>query len=222
MSSGEGKVQDLDAIMAEIESAEVPKEDPETDEQPITSMAKRTTADDLDDRREFVWSLRQRGKTYREISETLVARGYERGTSIATVKSDIDYVRRKKREKIEFHDREDYLAGHTSIYDDVRKEAWRVYNRGDNDQRIKALNLIRQTTNDERKALQDTGVVRKENMVQETVQIGLVAKWDDSDVGQAASALIASQLNLHLAAPTADIDDAEIVEDDDDSEEEDA
>ena len=104
------------------------------------------------------------------------------------------------------------------MYTDIINEAWAVYRRGDNDQKVKALNLIRQATNDQRKALQDTGVVRKENQVQEIVQIGIVEKWSDHDISQAAAALIGSQINLHLAAPTLDIEDAEIVEDDDEIE----
>jgi hypothetical protein len=214
--SNDPDIPDLDLIMDEIEAnTDQPQPTPPSED---VAIEKRTT-DDIDDRRQLVWDLRQRGKSYRDISAILIDKGYERGTSISTVKSDIDHMRRKGREQIEFHDREDYLASHVSVFRDIRTAAWSVHDRGDFDQKIKALNLIRQTTNDERKALQDTGVVRKENQVQESVQIGLVAKWDDSDVGVAAGALIASTLNLHLAPSTLDIEDAEIIEEEEENDE---
>lgn len=205
---------DLDVIMDEIEASTEPKpkEAPPEEESAEDKAIVKRTADDLDDRRQKAWALRQRGKTYREIGTALEV-------SIGTVKRDLDIARRQQRESIEFHDREDYLAGINAQYDDIRREAWNVFNGADKETKLKALNLIRQTTDAQRKALQDTGVVRKENQVQETVQIGLVANWEDDEVGQAAAALIGARLNLHMGEPTPDIVDAEIVDEEDTDEE---
>lgn len=197
---------DLDNIVDEIKFVEEAKEPPEPVEESKETAIVRTTADDLDDRRELIWNMRQRGSTYREIAA-------EVDVSIATVKRDLDIARRKHREKIEFHDREDYIAATAAQYDDIIREAWKVADGADKETKLKALTTIRQTLDAKRKALQDTGVVRKENQVQETVQIGLVAHLDESNVLSAASALLASQLNLHLGEPTLDIEEAEIVED---------
>jgi hypothetical protein len=201
----EDESPDLDVIMDAIEAKT--SDDTEPEEAMVA-----VPMDDIDERRKVTWELRQRGKTYREIAAVTQV-------SISTVKTDLDHGRRVQREQIEFHDREDYLAGINAQYDDIRREAWNVFNGADKDTKLKALNLIRQTTDAQRKALQDTGVVRKENQVQETVQVNLVSRFSDDEMGVAAAALISTGLNQHLGAPTPDIDDAEIVEDEDEDEE---
>ena len=207
---------DLDLIMDEIEAAsnQDEKEVPSPTEEEASLVKK--TGDDIDDRRKRAWALRQRGKTYREI-------GAELDVSVATVKRDLDIARRTEREAIEFHDREDYLASLMAQYEDVKREAWNIIDGADKETRLKALTTIRQTLDAQRKALQDTGVVKKENQVQEIVHMGLVAKWDEQDVGRAAAALVASQLNLHLEAPSLDeegVEYAEVIEEETNGEEE--
>lgn len=212
MSRGDDPT-DLDLIVEEISATQKKQEEEESEPGPEEALT-RNTADEIADRREQTWALRQRGLTYREIMVIT-------DVSIATVKRDLDIYRRNQREKIEYYDREDYISVTVSQYDDILREAWRVCDGADKEVKLKALTTIRQILDSKRKALQDTGVVRKENQVQEIVQIGLVANFTELDVGKAAAALLASQLNLHMGQPTLDVESTAEVEQYDDAELED-
>lgn len=201
---------DLDDIADEIKAA-IEDETPAIEVVEGEPPKEKRTADDLADRRAKSFALHKRGRTYRQIGEELEV-------SIGTVKRDIDHSKKKMREDVATYDREDHIATDITIYNDIIAECWNVHTGADKETKLKALTLIKQTTQAREKSLQNNGVVRKEMQVQETVQISLVSKYDDGDLGKAAAALLAQGLNLHLAAPTPDIDeddieDAEIVED---------
>lgn len=205
--SNDPDTPDLDLIAAEIKATteDQPKEE-EEEPKGDTTIVKRS-ADDIADRRAKAWALRQRGKTYRQIGEELEV-------SIGTVKRDLDISKAQHREAVSTYDREDHIATNLTQYDDLIREAWSVHTGADKETKLKALTLIKQTMQAKEKSLQANGVVRKEAQVQETVQISLVSRFDDASVGNMAAALLGSQMNLSLSPPTPDvIDDAELVED---------
>ena len=192
---------DLDLIVDEIE-ASIPEE-PVAEEAPEESTAiVKMTADDRADRRAKAWSLHQRQKTYRQIGDEL-------GVSIGTVKRDLEYARKDSRLRVELYDREDHVSNALAQYDDIIHEAWAVHTGADKETKLKALTLIRQTMQAKEKSLQNNGTLKKDVQVSETVQVSLVSKFDDEGIGQIAQALLGSRLNLHLAAPTLDIEEEE-------------
>lgn len=207
MSNEPEEPKTLDLIVDEIEVASSDKpEEVEAPKEESKAIVK-LTGDDLADRRDKAFALRKRGKTYRQIGDEL-------DVSIGTVKRDLDISKAKARQLVASYDREDHIATNVTQYDDIITEAWAVHTGADKETKLKALTLIKQTMQAKEKSLQANGVVRKEAQVQEIVQISLVAQFDDRDIGKAAAALLGQNLTLHLAPPTPDIEDAEIVEDD--------
>jgi len=207
MSNEDDKPKSLDEIMDEIEAEEEaliapPSPDPSDEGEKSTAVV-RSSADDIEDRRKKSWELRQRGMTYREIGE-------ETGVSIATVKKDLDFAKEKYRTEISSLEKEEYLASAIPQYDDIISTAWKIAKSSPTEDRLRALDLIRKTVNDKRKAIQDVGVIKKENKVVEHT-ISILDEWSEENKQQAVQALIGMNMPT-LGEPTPDIEEAEIVE----------
>lgn len=173
---------------------------PEFTEQQLKEM-------ELEDRREMVLQLRLRGHTIKEISRVFQV-------STATINRDISAVRKQKESDVKTYNTEGFVVDTVAGYDDIIHSAWSIYSNTDADTKIKTLHLIRQTLNDRRKALQDTGVVDKQKVqpIDQQINIQIVNGLDEETKDRAIHGFLAGALTPGLPDPTPDFDDDDIIE----------
>jgi len=157
----------------------------------------------VQERQRQVMQLRTRGYTYQNIANAL-------GTSIATVQRDLEAVKSLGKSNFSEHDRDQFLTGLFSGYDDVIARCWELHSEGTPDEKLKALNLVRQTLNDQKKALIDTGVIKKEHQINQQVEIGLSNAWTPELKNEVIRAFMEAKLTKELEAPEPYMDDEEV------------
>lgn len=151
---------------------------------------------DTEERRRQALQLHSRGWSYREIADHL-------SVSHQTIANDIKRVKEFKKNEVENFDREEYLVDTIVGYRDIIREAWVVYRDGNDETKIKSMNLIRQTQNDLRKALQDTGVVKREQQPIQANQFNFnfLSEINNKTVEEAIQTLVGLELTTELQDP---------------------
>lgn len=174
---------------------------------------------EIEDRRSMVLQLRLRGHTIKEIANVF-------HVSVATINRDLSAVREKREFDIKNYNTEGFVVDTVAGYDDIIHRAWEMFAKTDADTKIKTLHLIRQTLNDRRKALQDTGVVKKESpqaAIGQQINLQIVGDMDEETKTKAVHAFLAGAMTPGLPEPTPDSDDnedfieAEVLDDTSDS-----
>jgi len=158
---------------------------------PSNRRSKKSSSDEISERRQMVMKFRLRGLTYRQIAKEL-------GVGYMTVKRDLEAIRVSTRDKVSKF-KHDYALG-TSIntYEQIEEEAWKEAERcpHGSSNRAQFLNLARTARNDQVKMLMDVGLIgRSAQQVDVTVKADKVLEgWTKEAQQVVALAIIRSQM----------------------------
>jgi transcriptional regulator len=123
---------------------------------PARAKHRKSSQEEIYERRQMVMRLRLKGKTHREIAKEL-------GVGTMTVRRDMQAIKEHVAAKVEDFEKDQALGESLHTYDLIHKEAWVEYNKcaHGSTQRVQFLNLIRAAENDRVKMLMDVGLISK-------------------------------------------------------------
>jgi hypothetical protein len=200
----EEEVPKLDYVPSYLSSSTLP-ETPEAEK-----AEPKDGVDDIEDRRSQVVKLRLRGHTFDEISTKL-------GVSTVTVRRDYAKYKEESKQTVVDFDKEDFIAMQISGLEDVIQLAQKEFDsipRGA-PQRLKCLDVIRNTRNDIAKLMSDAGLIEKIEKHQHIITQEVIHGWSPELKEAAAHAYLQASLRTQLPPPEPpelDIIDVEVVE----------
>lgn len=175
----------------------------------------RLTKDEIEERRQKVHQLMVRGLSQKRIAEIVEV-------SAATITRDIAVIK-KNVTKYKNFNREEFIADTITGYDDIWSECWKIASEtNDKELKLKAMTAARLALNDKRKALQETGVVKKEMVGNNNqIHVNLIGGLTPEQIEKAALSFLNSGMKTQLQMPEPDVIDVdEESEDEDESTEE--
>jgi len=124
---------------------------------PKKAKHRKSSKEEMYERRQLVLRMRLRGKTYRQIAKEL-------GVATMTVKRDLQLIKDQQASRVTQFERDKALGECLQTYELIHQEAWEQYHSAvvGSDNRVKFLNLIRAAENDRVKVLMDVGMIGRD------------------------------------------------------------
>lgn len=173
-------------------------------------MSKLLKSNDVElaERRESVQRLRLNGLNYKSISQVL-------GISVDTVARDLRSIAEENTKRLDNFNQNEEIAKALETLNEVERKAWESFISAprNSNLRLKSLDLVRNVVSDKLKALQDCGLIKKEDKRVE-ISHKFELPWNDEVKEQVALALLNTTMTTRLAEPVID---ATIVEENNDA-----
>jgi len=162
---------------------------------------KKSTNEEMLDRRNKVLQYRLRGLSFTSIAQVLKV-------SISTVKKDFQEAKKDTASHIKDFDKPGFIADAVNSLDDVLARAWEEYNNiplNNPQQRIKSLELIKNIKNDQFNMLQNAGLIeRAPEKHQMFISSQILHGWSDEIKKVAIESFLGAKTVGELEAPKPD------------------
>lgn len=124
---------------------------------PKNAKNRKSSQEEMYERRQMVLRLRLKGKTFREIAKEL-------GVGTMTVRRDLQTIKEQTSSRVTQLERDQALGESLQTYELIHQEAWTQYYKSPeaSESRVRFLNLIRAAENDRVKVLMDVGLIGRE------------------------------------------------------------
>ena len=152
---------------------------------------KKSSQNEIEERRRDVVRLRMRGLGLRNIAKEL-------GVGHMTIKRDLAAIQEQTKERMSKLDRDIIIAESVSVYEEIETQAWDQFHRCGSGTSMKAqfLNVVRAARNDQIRLLTDIGMItRAPQEVKHTVKTDVISHWSPAAQDIVAMAIIKAGLS---------------------------